>query len=246
MSCDQEDDASLKFWNNPDLMENLLPFLDVQSTLNLARSKISKCLDLLQDKENPSNWRNLIKSSIPDSFRLEDEEDWNLLRATFEQMREQMSPLIDILKLMKDSNSQMQDLLKVLCEKSSIEGKKDVWDPFVEISHSSHGSHQLSPLGFLILEAIEVEFDSALYEIIEIWGPWSVDELSLSAFAGRLSRQNRKMTWSEFEQDRLMSTSSAEALCTLIQNCETTTLCRVRVSGNIEAAGWAALARLSL
>ena len=48
MSCDQEDDASQKFWNNPDLMENLLPFLD-------AQSKISKCLDLLQDKENPSN-----------------------------------------------------------------------------------------------------------------------------------------------------------------------------------------------
>ena len=153
MSSEQRDDASQKFWNNPDLMEKLLPFLDAQSTLSLARSKISKCLDLLQDKENPSNWKNLIKRSLPDNFRLERmptrEADLNLLRATFEQAREQMSPLIDILKLMKDSNSQMQDLLKVLCEKSSIEGKKDVWDPFVEISHSSHGSHQLSPLGSL-------------------------------------------------------------------------------------------------
>ena len=43
----------------------------------------------------------------------------------------------------------------------------------------------------------------------------------------------------------LISTSrnSVEALCTLIHNCETTNLYGVRVSGNIEAAGWAALAK---
>ena len=71
MSGEQEGDAKQKFWNNPDLMEKLLPFLDAQSTLSLARSKFSKCLDLLQDKENPSNWRNLIKRSLPDNFRFE-------------------------------------------------------------------------------------------------------------------------------------------------------------------------------
>ena len=40
-----------------------------------------------------------------------------------------------------------------------------------------------------------------------------------------------------------MSSSSAEALCTLTQNCERANLVHVRVSGNIEAAGWAALAK---
>ena len=113
MSSEQRDDASQKFWNNPDLMEKLLPFLDAQSTLSLARSKFSKCLDLLQDKENPSNWKNQIKRSLQDNFRFErmatwqPEEDLNLLRATFKQMREQILPLIDILKLMKNSNSPM-------------------------------------------------------------------------------------------------------------------------------------------
>ena len=39
------------------------------------------------------------------------------------------------------------------------------------------------------------------------------------------------------------SRNIVEALCTLIHNCETTNLYDVRVSGNIEAAGWAALAK---
>ena len=96
-----------------------------------------------------------------------------------------------------------------------------------------------------VLEAVEVEFTSApLYEIASIPGvPWSMDDLLLSALAARLSRQNQKMTRMCQSQLRLMSTSSAEALCTLTQNCERTSLLHVRVSGNIEAAGWAALAK---
>ena len=125
MSSDQQVDASQKFWNVQDFMEKLLPFLDAQATLSLARSKISCTLDILQDKENPSNWRKLVKRSLPDNIRLEEmpnvEEELNLLRATFEEMRDQMTSLIEILKLMKDSNSPMQDLLKVICEKSPKE-----------------------------------------------------------------------------------------------------------------------------
>ena len=72
MSSDQQVDASQKFWNVQDFMEKLLPFLDAQATLSLARSKISCTLDILQDKENPSNnWRKLVKRSLPD-FCLEE------------------------------------------------------------------------------------------------------------------------------------------------------------------------------
>ena len=55
--------------------------------------------------------------------------------------------------------------------------------------------------------------------------------------------QNQKMTRMSLTQVSLMSTSSADALCTLTQNCERANLGHVRVSGNIEAAGWAALAK---
>lgn len=242
MSSAKQDDPAKKLLNNPDFMEKLLPFLDAESTLSLARSKISKCLDILQDKENPSNWRKMIKRSLPDNIRLERMptrgEDLNLLRATFEQMGEQLKPLVDMLKLMKDSNSPMQDLLKAICDKSSEESFN-----WVEMSSSSHGSRQISPLSFLLLEAVEVEFNSALYEIVSI-GFSLMDDLLLTALAARLARQNRKITSMYVKyQLRLMSTSCAETLCTLIQNCERASLGYMRVSGNIEAVGWAALAK---
>ena len=239
MSIDHQDNAAEKFWNNPDMVENLLPFLDPHSTLCLAQSKISCALDILQDKENPSNWRKLINFWLEGMIAHDKEYSKPLAwRATFEQKRGQMMALVAILKMMKDANSAMQDLLKVICEKSSKEDRDDN----IQISCSSRGACFVSPLGFLLLEEVEVAFGSALHEIISVH-VWEMDDLLLSALVARLSRRNRKMT--QIDVITLISTSrnSVEALCTLIHNCETTNLYDVRVSGNIEAAGWAALAK---
>ena len=119
------------------------------------------------------------------------------------------------------------------------------------IRHSSHlhPGRWISPLGFLILAAVGVELNFALYEIISIgvFSFSSVDGPLLSTLVASLSRQvlsqNRKITKMVGNQATLMSTSCAEALCTLIQNCEYTNLVKVRVLGNIEAAGWAVLAK---
>ena len=141
---------------------------------------------------------------------------------------------------MKDSNSPMQDLLKVICEKSSKEDY--IQEDYIQISCFSRGSCFISPLGFLLLEEVEVAFGSALHDIFSVH-VWEMNDLLLSALVARLSRQNGKMT--QIDVITLISTSRncVEALCTLIHNCETTNLYDVRVSGNIEAAGWAALAK---
>ena len=242
MSSGHRDDAAqIKFWNDPDLVEKLLPFLDPYSTLCLAQSKIGCTLDILQDKENPSNWRRLIKRSLPDNFWIGDlqfpdpafDEDYlNLLRASFEQKSGQMMPLIAILKMMKDANSAMQDLLKVICEEEIIFFGSEIY-----ITCFLRGSHMISLLGFLLLEEVEVAFGSSLHEIISV-EVWSMDDLLLSALVARLSRQNRKMTRIDVIYPGLMITSrnSAEALCTLIQNCETAFLHTVIVSANIDRA----------
>ena len=239
MSSDQQDNAAAeKFWNNPDLVENVLPFLDPHSTLCLAQSKISCALDILQDKENPSNWRKLT------NFWLEGMQMQIAHHnpQTFEQKRGQMMALVAILKMMKDANSAMQDLLKVICEKSSwtileILDKDD----YIQISCSSRGSCFISPMGFLLLEEVEV-FGSGLHEIISVH-VYEMNDLLLSALLARLSRQNRKMTQVKVVTLICTSRDSVEALCALIHNCEDTNLYDVRVSGNIEAAGWAALAK---
>ena len=88
-----------------------------------------------------------------------------------EKIELQMTPMIDILKLMKDSKSPMQELLKAICEKCPK--NIPLHYNYIEVSSSSHGtSLKLSPLCFLILESVEVQFDSALYQIDAI-GPMS-------------------------------------------------------------------------
>ena len=64
-----EDDAEEKFWKTPELLETLLPFLDVASTLRLAESHFSSendslVLDVLQ---RPLVWKKLIERSLPES-----------------------------------------------------------------------------------------------------------------------------------------------------------------------------------
>ena len=82
------------------------------------------------------------------------------------------------LKMMKEANSLMPtlDLLEVICEKSSKEDKNG----FIQIRSSSDWSRPISPLGFLLLEDIEVELHSALFEIVLV-NVMSMDDLLLTA-----------------------------------------------------------------
>ena len=149
----------------------------------------------------------------------------------------------------------MLDLLEVICEKSPKE-EKDKWPsypfssayfihqhPSASISCPCHGSRHMSVLGFLLLNEVELQCDSpALREIISISG--FVDELLMSSLASRVSRQKRKMTKIGMKNWVVCTTrKSAEALATLIQNCEDSSLSILRIEGNIEALGWAALAK---
>ena len=160
-------------------------------------------------------------------------------------------PLVAILKMTKEPNSPMLDLLEVICEKSPKEERDKLplsfyyFDSayFIHISCLCHGSRHMSVLGFLLVDEVELQFDSpALREIISISG--FVDELLMSALASRVSRQKRKMTKIDMYNWVVCTTrKSAEALATLIQNCEDSSLSILRIEGNIEALGWAALAK---
>ena len=68
MSSSQQSDAVNKFWQTPELIETLLPFLDFESTLKLAQSH-DLTLNLLQID---SNWKKLFRR-----FRArKDDEKW--------------------------------------------------------------------------------------------------------------------------------------------------------------------------
>ena len=132
--------------------------------------------------------------------------------------------------------------------------------PSIKISCSCHGPRSVSSLGFLLLEEVEASVGSTLQEIVWVGSPRTVlgflQEPVLSALASRMSRQQQKMEKVEAGWINITSEESARALLTLVQNTHTVGYAaeegavwnlrgvwRLKVSGKIEANGWAAIAR---
>ena len=87
-------EAEQKFWQTAELVQGLLPYLDLESTLRLAHTH-QKTQSILQGSRV---WTNLIKRSSP-----------------LHQL-DKVEHLVDILKLLEDTESNMLDLLDTICE----------------------------------------------------------------------------------------------------------------------------------
>ena len=92
MSCDQYE-AMYMFLNSPELLEKLLPYLDLGSTLSLAIA------------------HKMIRQVLEGSLA------WNklLMRCTPLDQVEKVQDLTEILELLKEPKSKMLDLLDAIC-----------------------------------------------------------------------------------------------------------------------------------
>ena len=90
-----KNEAECKFWQTPELIEELLPNLDPESTLRLAQAH-ERTRNIL---EGSRVWKNLIKRSSP--LHLRDD--------LFS-----VCHFVAILKLMKDTKANMLDLLDAI------------------------------------------------------------------------------------------------------------------------------------
>lgn len=164
-------------------------------------------------------------------------------RAIVEEKRAQILPVIAILKIMGGADFHILSLLEVICEKSP-------WDHIsfgVQIACPGQESHYVSPLGFLLLEEVELAFGSALQEILSIESGrrlWGLEELCSPVLASRVRRQPGRIDWSCIAYSFNCATiENAETLLTLIQNTETAKVRQVTVGGNIGVEVWATLAK---
>ena len=255
--------AEIKFWNNPYLMEIMIPFLDSQSIVSLAKAH-PLVLQVLQGK---SVWNKLVRRACPFSFGSVMESE--TLADTEERLAgvmAKMNPLVQILKMMDDPADRLLDLLDVICERfppvdtgerearnAQLEGTgfsmiNQIPGPqFFQIHCSRHGphKHKVSPFGFLILEEIEKELGTTEqmldWAVVDIMSdPW------LSALSSRLVRQND--FWEGVRVDMLnvecYSTRCAEALSTVMEHCEIFEIQnKLCIEEDIGAEGWAALRR---
>ena len=255
MAQDQEDAAVKKFLQTPDLLEKLLPYLDADTTLSLAQSKISCLVKHL--KNYPEVWIKMVQRTLPGDNKVEPAlwEYWNRVRESFEGKRVKMQNLAGILKMVDDADSQvshLRHLLDTICVKSPPDDGRC----YIQIGSTSHGFHLVSPLGFLLLEEVEAALGSTLQNVSRVvlgidsnaFDALSASEALMQALAARVVRQQQNLTRMEMKWIEVRSKEDAEAFLTLMENCETVvceTGMQYNIRGNIEEGGWAAMARAS-
>ena len=175
-------EAEKKFWETTELVEKLLPLLDPESTLNLARCH-EKIPGILQGS---LKWNQFIRRACPFT---EEVFGWqNVSQKNIDVVR----CLVAILKLIKHPDDARLDLLELICERFPQGECKT----FLQLTCSSHPEgHRTSIDGFLLLEEVEGAFSSTdmkMEMICKEYGHWN--DSVWSAICARLSRCEETMT----------------------------------------------------
>ena len=231
--------AEKKFWEIPELVERLLDFLDLPSTLHLAQiHELTR--KILQGS---LAWNKLIKRCV----LLSGESD-----APLEDKMVVVKDLTALLMLMKVPKANMMDLLDLICEKRISDLEILLGNlPTVQMVSSTHPD----PWGvtfsdFLLLEVIEGAFGTAEQKVEKVnFSGETLKEPFLSALSSRISRQQKKLPPLAFSNGgscKLLveSKKSAEAFQTLMEASSEIDWVweTIEVAKPIGAEGWKMLA----
>ena len=239
-------EAAKIFWRTPELVEKLLPFLDLDSTLHLAQThRVTK--ELLNKS---FVWNKLIRRSCPSH----DGKDFHDFTPSHDEKMSTVLRLVSILKLVKTPKVLVMDLLELICarfERIRHGGE-------VLVSCSSHpGHHQISWACFLLLEEIESAFGTTLQRLVSITlggniggsgvlannrfrEKFKIENLSLHALSSRVSRQQQGERISlDLTSIRISSLRCAKAFFFLMQgHPEFSRPWSVHVYGSLGAKAW--------
>ena len=221
-----------KFLETPELLEKLLPYLDLGTTLTLAQTH-EMTRHILQGS---LAWNKLIRRNSP-----------------LEEL-EKVENLGQILKLTKEPKANMLDLLDVIC---SGPFSAEQWvSGSVRLGCPRHpDSPHLIPLEKLqLLEQAEVAFDTREQTVEEVkcdFG-FGLDDPALSVLGDRLACQEEKMTSLSAGKILIRTRRSAEAFRTIMgasqevipgqPGDDSWPWPRCQVAGPIGGEGWSAVA----
>ena len=216
------------------MVDMLLPFLDIQSTLNLAQNhKVTRKI-----LGSSAAWKKLIRRSCVS--------DQNFY--TFEPKHEDAARLhMGMLKLMEDPKAHILDLLDAICQRFP-ENRVGGYFGAVTISCPTHrDSHRVLSSDFCLLEEIEGAFGTTIQDVVALTAGENgscLEEPLLSTLSARLSRQQNKLTSICFHNVSVESKESAEAFKTVMQASPEITFTHVglEVRMPIGTEGWRALA----
>ena len=177
-----------KFWRTPELVENLLGFLDGRSALILARCHLLTS-ELLQGN---TVWDKVVRRTCPDGENVQHWESKTDVRTN----KKKLMPLLEILKMAKDPSRMKLNLFAVICEWFPASEKDGTglgnpnWPQYLKVRFSCpHNDHSVAALGFLILEEVELACGSSPNLMIDTFDLSYLDEPMLSALSRRASCQ---------------------------------------------------------
>ena len=263
-----EFDAEKKFWATPELVEKLLPFLDLASTKELAEAhQLTR-----QILGGVLAWNKLIKKTFPkgeninvDQEDLPNEDDLHLASE-----RPKAKLLSQIMNMFKDSAQQAlleMDLLHTICKRykrdpDSDRYKRDpdsVWSPnwtglnFVSVTCLCNQIHVISPRGFVLLEDVEASTGSRRQGVHEVFIDYASGDLTeplLTALSSRVINQLQMVRSLNIWAVGCDTQESAEAFARVAKNSQGEGLEAWReplifVYDEIGPEGWMAILRAS-
>ena len=260
--------AEKMFWGNPELLDKLISYLDVQSVSELAQAH-QLTAQVLQ--ENTVTWDKLVKGSCPyyEHTELPVDEDLSLEERYHDWVEEKLSThqtnishLTRILKRMENSKVPLLELLHDICERFPpvlLRPAEENGRPIAfHLTCPCKRSHSVTLLGLLLLEKIEGALKSAEQGVEEVY-LWALMEPWFSALVSRVSRQRRPLK--KVEADRFLLwfdpmealDHKIEKLFSLQHKCQKLTIGEIGVWGDFNDDGeprrcaqdfWAKMARV--
>ena len=184
-----------KFWMIPEMIAQLLPFLDLKSTLCLAQSH-EKTKHVLK---GAVIWNNLVERNSP-----------------LDQL-DKVKDFVAILKLMKDPKANLLEVLDEICKTNPQTGFEGGFGVRMGCPCHLH-FHPISPKGFELLEEVEGAFGTSEQTVESVsGGKWVVPNNFMAALGSRLSRQQQELTSISIGQIDMSSKKQAEDFKTLMQ-----------------------------
>ena len=259
----READAENKFWRTPELVEGLLTFLDAKAVLRLAQ-----CHQLtVKVLQTTSVWSKLIKRICPEGLKVARPShqipyDAQNMKKRLAPQREEMQHLVAIAEMVEEPETHLRALLHLIAERfppfqdgpriqpSLDRDEENNESPsmdldalygaqHIQVTCSSHQSHTVSPLGYLLLEEVEDAFGSMEHKIEGL----VVDFLEEPWLTSLSHRQEEAMGQFDTYTVRCDSRESTKVIASLIQRCPNLNLRVLKIRGDIEAKGWRELAK---
>ena len=161
------------FWARPELVEKILPYLDLVSILSLVKAH-----DVTQAfLQRSLNWGKLVRRHCPFHDPYLDRFEGSFSEERVEQKVNLVRGLVAILKVMTNYPTLLPDFLNTVCERFSdrapTNNHPNEPENFpVSVSCTSYPNGQrVSLLGFVLIEEVESAFGTTLQRLVSISPP---------------------------------------------------------------------------